>query len=194
MKLDTKISVIPFSELEEEAYEYCKQENHISEDTPLKRREKFEKQSAKVWEKIRQGEVQMELLFVEDGAGAELFPGEWVEKHFKEKKTPVHICLYSLRILQELPREEKISMQFLQDTWCTSVILAAKDKVEQYLMEDRWGAEKIESFAPGIEDLPLEYVCVWKKYFEEAGIHIEVDADGHMIPENSLAAAYIEIR
>lgn len=194
MKLDVKTCVIPFSELEDKAYEYCKQENHISDVTPEKRREKFEKQAAKVWDGIKNAEVQVELVFVEHGTDGEvLFPKEWMERHTEVRKESFRVCLYWVRIEEELSTEEKISLQFLQDTWCSAAILAAKDKVEQYLTEDRWIAKKVESVAPGIDDLPLESVGSWAKTCMEAGVDVTVDSSGHMMPENSLFAAYIEI-
>lgn len=194
MRQDVKTCVIPFSKLEKVAYEYCKQENHIFDDTPTKRREKFEKQASRVWDGIKHAEIQVELVFVEHGAeGETLFPGEWLEKHLKTRKQPFRVCLYCLSILQEFSQEEKISLQFLQDTWCSSVILAAKDKVEQYLLEDRWRAKKVESVAPGIDDLSLECVGLWAQACMQAGIGVTVDSGGHMTPENSLFAAYIEV-
>jgi len=144
MKRDVRTCVIPFSKLEKAAYEYCRRENHISDETPEKRREKFETQTAQVWNKIKHAKIQVELVFVEDEkVGEALFPKEWLLKHVGEKELPFRVCLYHLGIMQEFPREEKSSLQFMQDTWCASVILAAKDKVEQYLLEDRWGAKKI---------------------------------------------------
>lgn len=194
MKQDVKTCVIPFSKLEKVAYEYCRQENHISEDTPAKRIEKFQKQAAKVWDGIKHAEVQVELVFVEQGTDGEvLFPKEWLKKHGEVRKEPFRVCLYWLSISEELPAEEKISLQFIQDTWCYSVILAAKDKVEQYLLEDRWRAKKVESVAPGIDDLPLEYLEIWAQACEQAGVGVTVDSGGHMMPENSLFAAYIEL-
>lgn len=195
MRPDVKSCVIPFSNLEEIAYEYCKQENHISDETPERRREKFEKQAAKVWDGIKHAEVQVALVFVEQGTeGTSLFPKEWLDKYMEESKQPFRVCLYWLRITAELPAEKKISQQFLQDTWCSSVILAAKDKVEQYLLEDRWRAKKVVSVAPGIDDLPLECVGSWAQTCMEAGVDVTVDSSGHMIPENSLFAAYIELQ
>lgn len=194
MKQDIKTCVIPFSKLEKVAYEYCKVENHISDEIPEKRREKFQKQAAKVWDGIKHAEVQVELVFVEQGTeGASLFPKEWLEKHIEIEKKPFRVCLYCLSILQEFSVEEKISLQFLQDTWCSSVLLAAKDKVEQYLMMDRWRTKKVKSVAPGIEDLPLECVGLWAKVCMQVGIGVTVEPDGHMTPENSLFAAFIEI-
>lgn len=194
MKQDVKTCVIPFSKLEKVAYEYCKQENHISDDTPTKRREKFQQQAAKVWDGIKHAEVQVELVFVEHGIDGEaLFPNEWLETHQEVKKEPFRVCLYLASIVQAFPTEEKSSLQFIQDTWCASVILAAKDKVEQYLLEDRWRAKKVESVAPGIDDLPLEYLEIWAQACMEAGVGVTVDSGGHMMPENSLFAAYIEL-
>lgn len=195
MEPDVKTCVIPFSKLEKVAYEYCKQENHISDATPERRREKFEKQTAEVWEGIKHAKVQVELVFMEQGtAGEALFPKEWLEKHTEVRKEPFRVCLYWVRIAEALPSEEKISLQFLQDTWCSSVILAAKDKVEQYLTEDRWRVEKIESVAPGIDDLPLECLEIWAKTCMEAGVVVSVDSSGHMMPEHSLFAAFIELQ
>lgn len=194
MKRDVRTCVIPFSKLEKVAYEYCRRENHISDETPEKRREKFETQAAQVWDKIKQAKIQVDLVFLEaEKVGETLFQKEWLLKHIGEKEQPFRVCLYHLGIMQEFPKEEKSSLQFMQDTWCSSVILAAKDRVEQYLLEDRWGAKKIESVAPGIDDLPLECVGAWAKAFVQAGICVEVDSGGHMTPENSLFAAYIEI-
>lgn len=193
MKQNVKTCVIPFSKLEKTAYEYCKQANHISGETPVKRREKFEKQAANVWENMKEGKVQVALVFAEDGTENEnLFPKEWMDDHLRMSEETVRVCLYRVYIPEEPPREEKFSLQFLQDNWCEAVILAAKDNIEQYLKEERWKTESVESVAAGIDGLPLECVFEWTKKCKQAGIEVEISSDGHITPENSLFAAYIE--
>lgn len=194
MRPDVTSCVIPFSKLENEAFEYCKQENHISDGTPERRKEMFKKQAVEVWKRMKDADIQVDLVFVEcDSDENVLFPKEWVEKHTELKRHPFPVCLYWLHITEDLPAAEKLSLQFLQDTWCSSVILAAKDKVEQYLMEDRWNTQKIVSVAPGIADLPLECMESWAQTCMETGIAVSVDSAGHIMPENSLFAAYIKL-
>lgn len=185
MKLmkETIITQIPFKELYEKIGVLYTQYCSITEKTPAKRKEKWEKKSKQLWEE-RECEVVTVLqrqLSLEEAFLQGMLTKEWFTSHIEETFDKVDI--YFICLTKEPEEKKNVLENYYQETLSSAAIMAA-----MYVTEEKLKAEYrcSVSFVAGLDEIPIENLSKWLDYVDSGHEYGTVDAAGSMKPENSL--------